>query len=282
MMWAMLLSRRFERCLEICDAGTELAIRIGTPPVQYPTIKALALMELGRFGDAWQTLDREVADEAHRFGAALQALGRLQYEVNVGDYEAALDRAPHVIAESRQLARAWMLQWTCDSLAGLAPIHAGDAATLARIDALIADTGSSPAVTSRAALALARGDLLAAREDLTTPRPGPARVILLNADIIRPRLLAAVEAAEDRWGPASKAMGEAIDLARESNSRQQLWRLLGEAARIEEALGQSDAASATRVEARALMAEIAATIPDPRHRSRFLDGRLARQLGLVA
>ena len=109
MMWFALGQGKPERCVEICDAGIVLAYRIGALPVQYPTIKALALIELGRFGEAWSALDQEIADDAHRFGVALQDLGRLQYEVSVGAFEAALARAPRVIAESHVLVRAWML-----------------------------------------------------------------------------------------------------------------------------------------------------------------------------
>ena len=93
MMWSTLSTARLERCIEICDAGIELAYRIGTLPVQYPTIKALALMDLGRFGGAWDALGKEIADEAHRFGAALRDYGKLFYELQVGDIEGALARA---------------------------------------------------------------------------------------------------------------------------------------------------------------------------------------------
>jgi hypothetical protein len=63
MMWSTYAAARLERCVEICDAGTELAYRIGTLPVQYGTIKAMALLDLGRFDDALLALDEEVADE---------------------------------------------------------------------------------------------------------------------------------------------------------------------------------------------------------------------------
>ena len=43
MMWHYWIRARFERCVEVCDAGIALARQLGSPPVQYPSIKALAL-----------------------------------------------------------------------------------------------------------------------------------------------------------------------------------------------------------------------------------------------
>lgn len=58
-MWSSLGAARLDRCVEICDAGMELAYRIGPLSVQYPSIKAMALMELGLFSDAWQSIGED-------------------------------------------------------------------------------------------------------------------------------------------------------------------------------------------------------------------------------
>ncbi len=280
MMWFTLGAGKPERCVEICDAGIELAYRIGTLPVQYPTIKALALMELGRFGDAWAALDAEIADEGHRFGAALAALGRLQYEIHVGAFEAAMQRAPHVIAESHVLVRAWMLRWITGALASFAPLYAGDAKTLDRINALIEDTAAPPLPIDRAALALSTGDIADAREALADNR-GPGAPVL-NTELFALKLTAEAEAEDGQWARAREAIVAAVEMARTRSSRNQLWRLLGARAQIEAALGLNETADKTRAEARALLAEVAATVPDPQHRSGLLEGRVARKLGLVS
>ena len=281
MMWAAFGAGAYERCAEICDAGVELAYRIGTLPVQYPTIKARALIELGRFGDATASLDREIADEAHRFGAALQATGRFQYEAAVGDFDAALERAPHVIAESHVLARAWMLGWTAVTLTDLALVYAGDVPALARIEALIADTGATLDRTARTALALARGDLAAARTEMDA-KPSPlGRVSQFSRRLVELLVRARREAGEGQGAAARTTLSEAIDLARSKASIPALWRLLGERAVVEDMLSLSETAAADRAEARALATQIAASIPNPRHRSLFLGGRLAEQLGLA-
>ncbi len=279
MMWFTLGAGKPERCVEICDAGIELAYRIGTLPVQYPTIKALALMELGRFGDAWAALDAEISDDAHRFGAALADLGRLQYEIHVGDHEAALARAPHVIAESHVLVRAWMLRWIAGALASFAPLYAGDAKTLEQIETLIEATASALSPTDQASLALGRGDVAGARETLAN-RP-PDRSPVLNGDLITGKLTAEIEAADGQWAKARDAIIGAVELARARTSRNNLWRLLGAQARIEAALGLNETADKTRAEAKALLAEIGSTVPDPRQRSGLLDGRVAEALGLA-
>ena len=279
MMWNTLGAGKPERCVEICDAGIELAYRIGTLPVQYPTIKALALMDLGRFGDAWASLDEEIAAEAHRFGAALQAMGRMEYEIRVGDYEAALDRAPHVIAESHFLVRAWMLRWINASLAGLAPLFAGDDAAIKRVEALVAETGHETAANGQVELALGRGDLAAARAGLEAARAD--RPFIVNASLKSLRLTAIIEAAEQHWEAALKAVVEAVALAQSRSARNDLWSLLAQQAQIEQALGAGAAAATSRTEAKALLAEIAATVPEPRQRATLLEGRLAQSVGMA-
>ena len=282
MMWSTLSSARLVRCVEICDAGIELAYRIGTLPVQYPTIKALALMELGRFADAWDALGKEIADDAHRFGAALRDLGKLQYEVHVGAFEAAIERTPHVIAESKALERAWMLNRVSALLAGLAPLVADDSAKVLRIEALIAETGFPPGASGKAALALARGNFALARTELGNKAEWSSVNFVVSSRLTQMQLLIGIDAAEQRWPSARETAAAAVALAREKNMRLFLWRLLGEQALIEQKLGLVEEASASLAAAQFLLTEIAATILDEQHRSTLLRGPVATRLGLLA
>jgi len=68
LMFTNLSLGNFEQAIKTCEAGIEVADKIGVPPVQYATIRALAYIQLGRFDDARRSLEDEVADEAHRFG----------------------------------------------------------------------------------------------------------------------------------------------------------------------------------------------------------------------
>jgi len=90
-----------------------------------------------------------------------------------------------------------------------------------------------------------------------------------------------IAAAEGQWAPAREAIIAAVEMARERHSRNQLWRLLGQQAQIETALGLGEAAEKTRAEASALLAELGATVPDPGQRAALLQGRLAQRLGLA-
>ncbi len=282
MMWATLHSGRLERCVEICDAGVALAYRIGTLPVQYPTIKAMALMELGRFSDAWDSLEQEIADDEHRFGAALRDLGRLQYEINVAAYEAALQRAPRVIDEAKHLSRAWMLRWISGAVAGMAASCADEPAMLERIESLVTESGASPGVVGTAAIALAHNDLAMARSQTGDSGGNSIRSSASVTERLRRAEFAAeMDTREERWAQARDHISAAIEVAREKNMRGYLWRLLGRQAQIEDALGAVDAAAVSRTEARTLQREIAATIPDAQHRTSFLQGRVARQLALA-
>ena len=281
MMWATLGAGRFERCVEICDAGVELAHRIGTLPVQYPTIKAMALMEMGRFDAAWTAVDAEIADESHRFGAALQAMGRMHYEITVGALPAALDRAPHVIAESRVLERMWMLAWISRGLSTAAPLYAGDAATLVRIESLVAAAGRPPGFTGLAALALAKGDLVEARALLAKLQPALNTETMVSDQFTFLSVSAALDRAEGNAGAARESLRAGVKLARETGAVQRLWQLLGQLALAEDALGDGGAAATSRAEARARLASVAETVADPSHRALMTTGPLARFAGLA-
>ncbi len=280
MMWTTLRVGKLERCVEICDAGVELAYRIGTLPVQYPSIRAFALMALGRYDQAWRSLDEEIADKDHRFGAALSDMGRLDYEVQLGAFEAALERAPHVIAESHALVRVWMLQWISSLLAGMTMVFAGDTGTLDRIDALIASTGLEPDRVGRATRALARGDVAGARA-LFAAESSPERMPGYLGNLARNVLMAELSSAEGDPASALGMITTAATLARASQAEGRLWHILALQARIEEGMGLEPQATEHWEAAQALRSKIAAAIPDPAHRSAFLTGRLASHLGLA-
>lgn len=276
MMWMTLNLGWLEKCVEICNAGIALAYRIGALPVQYPTIKAMALIELGRLSEAWASLDEEIADEAHRFGAALRDLGRLQYELALGARDSVLERAPRVIAEAHALKRAWMLAWIARTLALSAPDIAGDETKLGAIEALIASTGALPGALGHAALSLAHGAYEESRAGIAQGRAREEFSLAVVFDVVANELESRVNAAEKLWVAARVALSAAIAGARRSNMRFRLAKLLAQLARIEAAAGDETAAKTAMGESMVLQAEIAATILDPAHRASFAQsaGRL--------
>jgi tetratricopeptide (TPR) repeat protein len=174
MMWSSLAAGWLERCAQICGDGVALAYRIGTLPVQYPSIKAMALMELSRLDEGWQSIEGEIPDDEHRFGAALQQLAKFQFELNCGATDAAIARAPHVIGEAKILSRMWMLSWLTSSLA-FTQVWNEDTARLAVLNRLIQDTGMSPRTIGKSALKFASGALRELAFELRSIVNGPDR-----------------------------------------------------------------------------------------------------------
>ena len=207
-------------------------------------------------------------------------MGRLDYEVQLGVYDAALERAPHVIAESHALVRVWMLTWISSLMAGMSVMFTGDTDTLDRIDALIASTGVESDRVGRATRALARGDVAGARALFPWDALSD-RLLGYLTELARRVLQAQLAVAEGDPQRALEAITTAADLARQSNADGLLWSILARQAQIEDALGREPEASAHWDEAQALRAKIAATVQDPAHRSAFLTGRLASHLGLA-
>jgi tetratricopeptide (TPR) repeat protein len=70
MMWRYYMRDELHRCIAVCDRGIELAIQLNSAPVQYGTIKALALVELGRYDLVEAAIAQEVTDDDHPFGRA--------------------------------------------------------------------------------------------------------------------------------------------------------------------------------------------------------------------
>src|SRR5262249_41489618 len=67
--------------------------------------------------EAWQALEQEVSDDAHRFGQAFQHMGRTWWHAAAGDVDRVLRDVPRVFADAKALQRAWMLAWAEDLLA---------------------------------------------------------------------------------------------------------------------------------------------------------------------
>jgi hypothetical protein len=72
----------------------------------YPTIKALALLDLGRFDAAWEGLAQEVVAEP--FGVAMYRLGEAAYLTEVHAFEEGAAAARASLALGEQFQRRWM------------------------------------------------------------------------------------------------------------------------------------------------------------------------------
>ncbi|MCP4536628.1 MAG: AAA family ATPase [Chloroflexi bacterium] len=111
LIWRHLLAGNFVRCVECCDASIELAAKLGAPPVMYPTMKALALLGLGRYGAAWESLQAEIANKEYPFGSALKDFGTGMYLLELMAYGKAATVFEDTIEQAKRMDRAWMSLW---------------------------------------------------------------------------------------------------------------------------------------------------------------------------
>ena len=276
-MWAYWGVGRFNECIATCDRGTALANRLGIPPVQYGTIKSFALVDLGRFDEAGQALEQEVADNAHPFGQAFQRLGRVVWFAAAGDFERVTRDVARVFSDARELKRSWMLPW----------------AEALQASAIVASSATGTSVDSlRVAVEAAGGKLyndaliaahLLARQPAAALEQGSRRLAQLKDDgqsrsywlteELRIRALLAL----DRFAEARRACDEALDAVAQLGWRSLEWRLRASRAASLSGLGDDGVEKEFQTAINALKA-VASTLKDATSRSRFLMQPIAREL----
>ncbi len=266
---------QLRRSIEICDRAIELAARLDVPPVQYPTFKSAALIALGRYGDASDSLAQEVTHSGYRFGAALQRYGYFALKSQLGAVREMLDEAEALIAEERALNRVWMVDGIVDILS-TAAARAG-LQTEARALVAKAVPESKPHTLAAGHLSLAEGDaeaaLQAARRQQKTTRDNG--LLLLEADASE--LAAAALIALGRWDEARDQASAAIAFCEETGYRNLLWRLLAHRAAAHAGLGADKEARADRAAAEALLEQLVEAIPTDAWKATFLAQPLAKQ-----
>ena len=279
MMWHYQMRADFERCVETCDAGLELSEELGSDPVQYPTIKALALLELGRFDEAWRSLEGEVADEDHRFGRAFQQLGEAVYLSRVGDLERAASTAKEALGEFGELSRPHF-QTEMISLLSTLAARMGTAGDELRSWAAEASTKieREPSPLATAELALADGTPERALELVMKVADGAKRGGIRQAYIqaleIQLRALLALR----RWPEAAALANEAIAEAEQTGCRSLAWRMLAARACARREAGDGAEADGDISAARKILNSIADSISDPEQRALFLADTAASEL----
>ena len=111
MMWQYQWLGDFEESIAMCDRGLELADLIGSAPVQYGSIKAIALTEMGRFDEVAGAIAQEVTDDAHPFGQAMASLARSVYLARLAAWEPAAESLVDTLERAEALSRVWMQKW---------------------------------------------------------------------------------------------------------------------------------------------------------------------------
>jgi tetratricopeptide (TPR) repeat protein len=276
-MWTYWRAAQFIDCVACCDRATALAHRLGIPPVQYGTIKSFALLDLGRFDEAWQALEQEVADDEHPFGQAFQHLGRTLWYASAGDFERVIRDVPRVLADARKLQRAWMIPWGGELLASAIVASAPDGTSEAGLRASVETAGGQLAGESLVAAHLRTGNAEAALAECDRRLPqleqeGKTRAYWIFEELRIQALLAL-----DRFNDVGSAVQTTLSCIVPLGWRSLAWRLQASQLAALDELGDERAAAARRTAVEVLTA-VAGTLRDSSVRSRFLSQRVAASL----
>ena len=251
------------------DRATALAGRLGIPPVQYGTIKSFALVDLGRFDEAWQALEQEVADDDHPFGQAFQLLGRTWWYLASGDVERVLRDVPRVFADARELKRAWMIVFAENMLASATVATHPEGTSVAALKGAVEAAGGR----------LTRDELVAAQ--LLAGNPDAA---LAECECSLPQLDAEGRgrrywATEELRARALLALGRFTEVCHTVDAalavmplgwQSLAWRLRASRAVALAGLGDKTAAAAEHRAAVDILMTVAGTLRDAAARARFL------------
>jgi tetratricopeptide (TPR) repeat protein len=278
MMWLYLANGNFARAVACCDDGIRLAGELGVPPVQYPTLKAIALLRLGRYSEAWESLQREVADAEHQFGRLNRDLGVALYHFEVLAYERAAALLRDVDLQAQRLNRDWVRHWAQVHLT-LSLIRSGEIGEALRTptiqdpDSLGTLSASEPALLPEAVLTellLAQGRLeealVHAESSATQAAEGGLRPEYLSAVEVRLRILL-------RLGRPQEALdltGTALRLTEDMATAPLTWRILAARAEALATLGDSDRAVQTYTSASEVILTLVETVGDETLKEGFL------------
>jgi len=276
LMWQYWSRGDFERSVEACDRGIELAEQLGSAPVQYGSIKAIALVDLGRFDAVEAALAQEVADADHPFGQAMQQLGRTVFLERIDAREAAMATGRDALRRAGELSRTWMQSWLRELLGSLA---ARMGKPEQEIQAWFGDPvapGFGIAGVAEVHRAIADGRAESAIDSLVESRDAQHRHALRRHWIESGDALAAAQLAAERPADAAATALEALAAAKETGCESLAWRLEARLAQAHERLGNAAEAATWRSAARTRHAALAERLGDPALRRAFESQPLAR------
>ena len=275
-MWTYWGAAQFVDCIACCDRATALASRLGIPPVQYGTIKSFALVDLGRFDEAWQALEQEVADDEHPFGQAFQHLGRTFWYAGAGDFERVICDVPRILADAAKLQRTWMIPWADDLLASAIVASSPEGASEA-LRAKAKPSSRHLAGESLVAAHLVSGNAEAALAESERRLPQLQAEGRLRAYWIFEELRVQALLALNRFHDVCSAVEAALSFVAPLGWRTLAWRLQASRAAALAKLGDISAAAERRT-AVELLTAVASTLHDTSVRGRFLSQRAAARL----
>jgi class 3 adenylate cyclase/tetratricopeptide (TPR) repeat protein len=280
LMWGNLAWGKLEQSVACCDEGVRLAAELGVPPVMYPTIKALALVYLGRYGDAWQSLQQEVTDQDHAFGRAFQEFGVAIYLHELMAYGQAATAFRKVEEQGRRLGRSWLSYaarcWLAVSLVRDGQHDAAELAGFAPEQAPAPDR--HPTDDRFYPLSVLPEILLAQGQAEEALRQARSRAAQADEEGFTPSTLAHQEvqlrilSRLSRWEEAVTRSSGVLGLAQEMSALPMVWRVQAARAEALAALGEAEEAARAFAAAAAVIRTLAGTIPDSALKEGFLTG----------
>jgi tetratricopeptide (TPR) repeat protein len=270
-MWIYRERGEYEQAIKYCDEGIAVAKQIGVPPVQYPTIKALNLIDMGRFDEALQALNEEIADQSHQLGRAFREFGLSSYYLELMDFERAIQKGETALEQARALNRSWLQNIARSNIFKaqllLGPDHAE--VSLTDLDEF-RESFTTTELIRQAELARNKGDLSTAleiaeeavglAEQLESP-PGSIEAAYLKAvillDMVRPR-------------DALEIINRGIHLAEQVKFSVVHWRLCALKAKSLRQLGLTVESEEADRQASEIILDIADSISDKRLKISFL------------
>jgi hypothetical protein len=275
MMWQYLARGRFNDAIAMCDRGIELAELIGTEPVQYGGIKAIALSEMGRFDEVAGAIDQEVTDDDHPFGQAMASLARSVYLTRISAWRPAADSLTDTLERATDLSRVWMQFWAANLMVVVA----------AHVDVELGEDVDAMAQVSTILGPSARG-MAGAEVALVEGRP--AEAVELAAPLVRDDdadpgrdavsaldVLARAHLASGDHDEALAAAGRGLGPAEEMEFGAVAWRFRQVRSAALAALGDDEEAEAERSGAAREFRVLADRIVEPELRGWFEQQALA-------
>ena len=264
MMWQYLWLGHFEESIATCDRGIELAELIGTQPVQYGSIKAIALTEMGRYDEVGAAIDQEVTDDRHPFGQAMASLARSVHLIRLAAWGPAAESLTDTFERATALSRVWMQTWS----RSMSAVAASNLRVTGRTDLI-------PAVPREAYVDARFGDLTSGmvRAEIALIEGRPADALSLAIDradrnetkptlngVRALDLVARAHLELDDLEAAAAAAGRGLQFAESMQLGSIIWRLR---------MVRSIALGASTDEAAAEFHTLAGRVRDPELRSWF-------------
>ena len=247
----------------------ELSELIGSAPVQYGSIKAIALSEMGRFDLVEAAIDEEVTDDDHPFGQGIASLARSVYLTRLAAWGPAAESLAETLDWAERLSRVWMQYWA-GSLMAVVSAHCR-----LQSDGAVPDADSLPSFgqwnsgLTGAQLALLDGSADRAAELAQQALPDPLDETP-TADHARAfDLLAQAQLALGDLDGAADAAARGLELAEPMEFGAVLWRLWRVRELALEALGRDDEAQDAATRARSTFGALAGPIADVELRAWF-------------